>query len=237
MVRANGKAVGFLGFVIDLTTRMDKTYDQITIALQKLGDDISDQGDRESVQNHLVRFSWYNRKVLYENTANNFLTYVAELFEEIINRHPEILNSNEKISYREIMQFSRYSDLRDYIVEKKIMDLTHQGVDDLRTEILSRYNFDLFPKKNIRKRIAKILERRNLLVHAYGKVNRRYQDRTGDHSCSVGERIRLERPMRMVGFLSRVAYDIDGRARKKFRLKRSKLPYSEIITVGAWLDD
>lgn len=70
---------------------------------------------------------------------------------------------------------------------------------------------------------ARIVEKRNLLVHNGGTVNRRYLQRVPSCRQALNSKIRLNSPFHALRFLRRMAIEIDQRLVAKFKLSGRKL--------------
>lgn len=130
-----------------------------------------------------------------------------------------MLNSRDRISYKEIIAFSKMSDLIDYLIDKRINDLTFQSISELNRDFYDKYGFKFFETALRERTIAKVAQRRNLLVHNNGIVNHGYIERTMDGKAKIGRRVPLQNASSLIVYLMRVAIEIDARARVKFGLK------------------
>ena len=110
-------------------------------------------------------------------------------------------------------------DLVEYLIDKRINDLTFQSISELNSDFSDKYGFKFFETFMRSKTISKIAQQRNLLVHNNGIVNHGYIERTADKKAKIGERVPLYNASSLIIYLVRVAVEIDERARTKFGLK------------------
>lgn len=172
-----------------------------------------------SALKELQRHAAFNNKMAYQVAYNAFQTYLSSLIKQIYYLKREMLNSKDKISYKEVIRFSRMSDLVDYLIDKRINDLTFQSISELNLDFSEKYGFKFFETSMRIKTITRIAQRRNLLVHNNGIVNHGYIERTGDLKAKIGRRVPLHNASSLIIYLIGVSVDIDERARMKFGLK------------------
>lgn len=171
----------------------------------------------------LQEFVDLQRKTTFASGVDAFLSYVANLLKIIHLTRPEMLRTEEKVSFSEISQFSRMKDLTDYLIDKRVMDLTFKSIHQLQQEIETRHGFRLMRNRRSLDLVARYIEKRNLLIHNGGIVNRRYLQRTGDSRQKLGESIRLGSPIDVLSHLQLVARSADARAIEKFKIRRTHL--------------
>jgi hypothetical protein len=172
-----------------------------------------------AAQKELQRHSGFNNRMAYQLAYNAFQTYLSSLIKQIYNVKKEMLNSKDKVSFKEIISFSRMNDLIEYLIDKRINDLTFKSISELNSDFYDRYGFKFFDSPLRISTISKIAQRRNLLVHSNGIVNHGYIERTSDKRAKLGKSVPLHNASTLITYLLRVAVEIDLRARSKFGLK------------------
>ena len=171
-----------------------------------------------SARQILGKHAKFNNKMAYQLVYNAFQSYLAALIKQIYNRQKNMLNLKDKVSFKEIIQFSRMNDLTSYLIDKRINDLTFQSIQDLNLDFYEKYGFKFFETQLRTQTISRIAQRRNLLVHNNGIVNHGFIERTGDRRSKVGQHVKLCLATTLIEYLQEVAVDIDRRARTKFGL-------------------
>ena len=184
-----------------------------------------------AAQKELQRHSKFNNRMMYQIAYNAFQTYISSLIKQIYSVKREMLNSKDKVSYKEIVTFSRMNDLINYLIDKRINDLTFQSVSELNLDFHDKYGFKFFETTLQIATISKIAQQRNLLVHNSGIVNHGYIERTSDRKAKLGENVPLRNASTLIIYLLRVAVKIDERARKKFGLKAARFKNRGISNV------
>lgn len=231
LVASYGETFAVLGTMVTFADRLDNTRRVAAEALafnqpedsehallwQKVKDEKFGPARKE-----LSSLSAYNNRLSYQAAYNAFSTYITDLIKEIYQKNNAILNSKSTVTYREVLRFSRIRDLIDYMIEKRVSDLSYQSIEDLNSEMKDKISFDLFLSPRRMRTISRISEKRNLITHNNAVVNHRYIERTKDKRRSVGERVYLQNGVDLMMYLLTVASDIDARAISKFRLNSRK---------------
>jgi hypothetical protein len=140
--------------------------------------------------------------------------------------YPDILKTDDKISFKEIFNFDKISELTDFLIERRITDLAFKSFSDLQKELRDRTGFDISPKIFRRNLISDLIEKRNLFVHVRGVVGHRYLRRVRKSQEKLGDVLDVNDPIRYLNYLRMVAKDIDSRAIKKFKLRKRSLSKS-----------
>lgn len=159
-------------------------------------------------------------ELIFVNSCDNFLTYISDLMVEVFVAHPGILKSQDKISVDWALQYDSRAELLDALTERKVINLSFNGLRDLQRELKLSLNFTLFEDEIELERAAVIVEKRNLLAHNRGIVNRRYLERVKNAKEKLNGRLGFEPQdvMQDLLFLNSSAQQIDARAITKFSL-------------------
>lgn len=94
--------------------------------------------------NELRKFAPLLRKFVLTYAVDIFLNYLSHALRVIHETKPEMLRTDEKMTFAEISQFTRMSDLTDYMIEKRVLDLSFKGLSELRSEVSKRHGFEIF---------------------------------------------------------------------------------------------
>lgn len=167
------------------------------------------------------RYRSLNHRIFLTYIVDAFLCYIADLLKVVHFKIPEIIGTNEKISYADVISFTNYSDLTAHLIEKRVTNLTFLSFRELDRELREKLSFALAPKTTTLIRLNKLIEIRNLFVHNRGIVNSRYCQRTTDTKTKIGEKVILPNAVRASQHIIAVSYDIDRRAISKFKLSEA----------------
>jgi hypothetical protein len=161
----------------------------------------------------------YKQMVLCRG-VDMYLTYLTELLRLVFSVKPEIMKSNEQVTYESILEHSTIDDLVGWLIEEKVTKLSHHGVAKLSEFFEKRLGLALFTNPACAEGVAKLVEIRNIIVHNRGIVNQLFLDRVPGWLGKIGEAIvvRDKEITKMLVFLAAAAGDTDERARDKFGL-------------------
>jgi hypothetical protein len=158
------------------------------------------------------------------STVDNFLTYLTELLSLIFSSRPETLRSGDPVRLDFVLAHTTRAGMIKAIVDRKVNQLSYQGMRDLAQFFLDRMGFRLFPDDVSLDRAVLLTEIRNVIVHARGIANETFLQRATKSSISPGSRIKLtiNDVQGHTTFLAQSVADIEARAHDKFGVK---LPY------------
>ena len=162
----------------------------------------------------------YKQMVLCRG-VDMYLTYLTELLRLVFSVKPEIMKSNEQVTYEFILEHSTIDDLGR---------LAHRGEghkaltswcrEVCLSSLKKGLGLALFTNPACAEGVAKLVEIRNIIVHNRGIVNQLFLDRVPGWLGKIGEAIvvRDKEITKMLVFLAAAAGDTDERARDKFGL-------------------
>lgn len=219
----------FIATISEHADIIDKNRKIAAEALAKAGSE-QDKENWEKIKNQKIGYAKrqlnssidLQRKIVFVQAVDYFLVYIAELLKTIHLSYPAMLKLDEKISYSEISEFTRMSDLIGYMIDKRVQDLSFKSLFQLDREVSQKHGFEMFRSKLSLELASLHVEKRNLLVHNGGVVNRRFLERTRSR-YKEGDKLPLGRLFDAVVHLELLARSIDHRAIKKFNLKKSSL--------------
>jgi hypothetical protein len=154
--------------------------------------------------------------------VDNYLAYVSELLALVFRTRPETMKSREKVELDMVLQHKSMDDLVSWLAEKRVNELSYEGMRDLSAYLSKRLRFELFDEKDELDHAVRIIGFRNVIVHNRGVVNRVLLSRLPGLDKKLGETIELD-PDTMrsaLVFLAQSVFDIDTRAAIKFDLPR-----------------
>src|SRR5712691_12169597 len=100
--------------------------------------------------------------------VDSFLVYLSDLLALIFTAEPNSLKSNEKVSIEFVVDHLRAGDLISAIVEKKVMELSYQGMVDLYRFFDEKLKLPLCTNPDDFKRVALFNDIRNIITHNRG---------------------------------------------------------------------
>jgi len=130
-------------------------------------------------------------EMVFQRFVDAFLTFISDELTIIFKRRPEMLKSNEQISITEVLETSDRDELIGLLMEKKVMALAYKGLLELNQHLLKNFSFALFVDTGELARAAELVEKRNLLAHGHGYVNKRYLGRVPTATEQLGDRLGL----------------------------------------------
>jgi hypothetical protein len=108
-----------------------------------------------------------------------FESFLRDVLEISFGKKPEVLSSSRKtITYEEIVKFEKTGDVKKQIIEKEILSVINQDVENINEYFEKKFDVQLsqFPSwKGFKERFY----RRNIIVHNSGMTNRLYRSKTG----------------------------------------------------------
>jgi len=166
--------------------------------------------------------------------VDNFLCYIADLMRMVFEMNPDMLKSNEKISYSEILGHESLESLKLEMIENKIFDLSNKGFRVLAKELEEKYGFTIYRNQDHLENIVELVEIRNLIVHNRGIVNAVFKERVPKSLKSIGEKLVFDfnQDWKFMDMLNDSFFYIDNVAEEKFKLPRSERVFEKSPLVG-----
>ena len=125
-------------FLIGTPMMMDQIFDSmdgLRKALNKLDEVEEGQGDERARVTGVVLLA-ENSQVLFEmlvaRHVDNWLSYLSGLLFHIFTSRPETLKSTDDVAVADVLAFERVADLVAYIAERRVQNLSLQGVRGTR---------------------------------------------------------------------------------------------------------
>ncbi|HDY86853.1 MAG TPA: hypothetical protein ENH82_01920 [bacterium] len=217
-------------FIVYVTQLATSTDEKAKIAVKAL----YESDDPERYKKTLEKIKKYgaakalkklHRTIVLEMTissgANNFLVYISEFLALVFKSKPETLRSSETVRLEEVLKHSTMEDLIKDLAERRVNQLSYQGMCDLTEYLSARLSFKLFPKQDDLEHAVKIIESRNIIVHNRGIINNLFISRVHNDNYTLGEYLNLDTDQIFddLEFLAIAVYDIDLRSSDKFGLK------------------
>ena len=102
---------------------------------------------------------------------------IADLIRIYYYLYPSSLPEKElNISLKELTQCKDIGEAKDFLINKQVDKVTYEGFDKQKKFFKDTLNIDIKEKEIDWAALNEAIERRNLIVHNNGLVNRRYID-------------------------------------------------------------
>jgi len=222
-----------IGLFLFTTTNAAKIDEMQAIAAHALADKTERQKKPREAFNKNEAFGKvrkYSRLLsrdLVISMTNNFQCYLSAILQEVMTKRHEVLRSSERITTEDALQFNRLRDLRSFIADKKINELSYGGLKQIQDFAAERFGIDMFGHHEERALLTIFVELRNIHTHNRGIVNQLFLNRIGAghkrFSFELGDEYHVDFDDFII--LSRnaiaVAQRLDDLLATKFKLKRS----------------
>jgi hypothetical protein len=215
----------FQEFLLGMVTRVDSSHASAFNVMLKTAQSNEERAEALKQTRYLMNaFKTYESfsGILCEmwlcRIVDNYLAYVSELLALIFSTKPSMLKSRESISLEEALSYNTLADLVASVAERRIHQLSYQGLAELSDHLNNRFGFPLFNDPVELARARRSLEARNVLVHNRGLIGRISASRLPDFAAAVGSRINVthEDAIRAAALFSRSVVDLESRAVSKF---------------------
>jgi hypothetical protein len=213
-------------FIVTTAARADEIQKVAATALKKVGEPVEPIDD--FMMKRVRTFYPVLSRTLVTNMANNFLCYLSEILQAVVNKRHEVLRSSEKLTTEEVLQFKRISDIITFIADRKINDLSFGGLMQMKEFITDRLGVEMFNDDKERMLLTILVELRNIHTHNRGIVNKLFLNRVGcdhydDFQFELGKLygVNFDRFVTLSRNAIVVALRLDEMLAKKFKLKRS----------------
>lgn len=118
--------------------------------------------------------------------------FIGQLIRLMYSAQPNLLNSSDKqVTFSQLMSYSSIEQARDEFLEKEIESVLYKSREGQLEYLSKKGNIELIKHLDIWPRFLEVTERRNLFVHADGRVNSNYLNRCKQHGitieCKLGE--------------------------------------------------
>lgn len=115
------------------------------------------------------------RAALLTTAVSGFEVLIARLARHVIALRPEILRSSEaKYSMADVEGFADLDEFREYCADRQVDSLMFGGLDDWMTWIKKQLKIDWSDFTGDAASFREVFQRRHLVVHNGGVVNRQY---------------------------------------------------------------
>ncbi len=108
-----------------------------------------------------------------------FESFLRKVLEITFEKRPETLSTSQKnITLKELMKFKDINDAKQQIIQKEILSIINQDIEDINRYFERKFNVELSQFINWKK-FQERFYRRNILIHNSGWTNGLYRLKTG----------------------------------------------------------
>ena len=132
---------------------------------------------------------------------------------EIYRHRPETIYYG-KTANSDIFSFDDLNDLKRHVIEKNIIGLGYKRIEELNKMLSSKLGIRLTMSKISQRRLARIVQIRNVISHNRGLVNHVFASRVGAKIDRVGEPVKMPSMVSADRYLMALAKAFDGAAIK-----------------------
>ncbi len=230
--RTHAELWRFIGFVSDLALRVD---DMARLASEAVPPGVSGRpvgggAHVPSAEGAMARTLRGQRHVflhmVLSRVVDSYLAYLAELTVLLAVNNPRALGPGEGVPLELLMEHDSVDEVVDALVRDRVFQLSATGLDAVERWVGDRFGFALFVEDDVRDRVARLVEIRNLIARHRGLATRRFAGSDREGRARPGQPIELtvDQLFSDSSLLARSVTDIDVRASDQFDLPRALSP-------------
>jgi hypothetical protein len=164
-------------------------------------------------------------QMFFARLVDNFQVYVMETIRAALARQPKILASSEpQLSLEYAFQFATLDEMIEDVIERKVSDLSYQGLPRLR-EWCGARGIPLVISDNDAAALNEAIVIRNVIAHHRGMVDARYLRNSPSPSVAVGSlrELSIRQVFDTFALLNRVVRETDKAVMEKFDLEAASI--------------
>ena len=184
--------------------------------------------DPEPTFRRLRSFNEHQSELMVVRLVDNFLSFISETLQACMSKKPELLRSSDQIKVADVLRFSNRKELVDFLVNRKLNELSYGGLRGIEEFLAQRLNVALVADDAERIPLSVAIELRNIYTHNRGVVNELFLSRLQrhDHPYEFVEGQRFQADFdEIVGFancLFDLAVRLDGQLVAKFSFQKKR---------------
>jgi len=139
--------------------------------------------------------------------------YISDIVKYIFSENTNILKSEKKLNYEEILSYNTIEGLYEYMIERECESLGYKSYEEIKKYFNGKFKIDFTNLKG-ENEVNSIFEIRNILVHNRGIVNEKFLSKIKDSKYKLGDKITLNQNDvdSAISMLRALTYYIDTRA-------------------------
>lgn len=175
----------------------------------------------------LANYSTLLSRHLVTNTVDIFLWYLSGILKIAMKKQANLLRSGETIRLDELFDFADRRDLIDYLVDRKVNELSYGGIKKIEAYFFDKLGINIFPDKGSKKLLTVFIELRNIQTHNRGFVNRLFMSRVGkvdgfEFEMDKRYHVDFDTYGRLADNCANIAKNIDHAVSEKFGIRRKR---------------
>ncbi len=120
--------------------------------------------------------------------------YTSEILHIFARNQPQIFDHTEKeITLQELVSFKSIEEAKSYYIEAKVESVLRGSIADWLKFLSSRVHLSMTYVQDLQQELEEVCNRRNLLVHNGGVVNKIYLSKTKNTNLNEGEEVHVTR--------------------------------------------
>ncbi|MGR4849965.1 hypothetical protein [Streptomyces sp. LARHCF252] len=161
--------------------------------------------------------------------VENFLSYVSDVLTETLVSRPDLLKSQEQVTYEEVLSHDSIEAFAAWAAERRVSQLSFKGLEDVAAYIEKRLGLKIHDSDKHWALLRRGVAIRNLAVHRRGIVDARFTRIVP--GAKIGERYQfdLREYIAVASSAIRVVVDFDSKVATKFGLARMSKEDSGVL--------
>jgi len=120
--------------------------------------------------------------------VSQYDAFLGSLVRQMFTDHPGRLNASEQsLTFKDLLEFSSIDDARDHVIDSEIEKVLRKNHTEQFDWLEKQLGISLRQEMDIWPTFIEITERRNLLVHASGRVSKQYINICRRHKVKLSE--------------------------------------------------
>ncbi|MFN4908829.1 MAG: hypothetical protein ACK475_04530 [Bacteroidota bacterium] len=124
--------------------------------------------------------------------VSQYDAFLGSLVRQMFTDHPGRLNASEQsLTFKDLLEFSSIDDARDHVIDSEIEKVLRKNHTEQFDWLEKQLGISLRQEMDIWPTFIEITERRNLLVHASGRVSKQYINICRRHKVKLSEELQI----------------------------------------------
>ncbi|MFM7859453.1 MAG: hypothetical protein ACKO96_47900 [Flammeovirgaceae bacterium] len=179
-----------------------------------------------------ARVSKHFGHMMAVSAVDNFNSFLSELVLEVLEKDPRPL-SGKQFPVKAILEHNDINELKRSVVEKFIVDLGYQNINDLSEFLSKNFGIKSLNGSLTRLRLSRLIQIRNVITHNRGVVNGVFLNRSQSKRDKLEDLVWVPHPVRLSGYLTGLVRAIDDEATTKFQLEESDWKVAWDVKINA----
>ncbi|QUW92689.1 hypothetical protein [Streptomyces sp. V17-9] len=153
-------------------------------------------------------------------SVDSYLTYVSDVLTEALTSHPELLKSQEQVTFENVLRHDSLAEFAQWAAEQRVLRLSYKGLDEIGQYFEKRLGLKLCDDPESWDRLREAVAIRNLVVHRRGIIDERFKRQIGREELNKGDLYTVTREdyLNATKSAMRIVGAFDSRVASKFHL-------------------